>query len=296
MEIKKRSDGISVVEHEGMKFTIFIPSRKRMVEITRHPLLRFANVIVHEEEYDGYSKYFTGKSNAPATILTHKLFGLPKIRNAMLDYFHPDEGEEFQIQSDDDVLGLRHTMVRRVDDRRTAEEILNVCVSEAVTAIDLPTGLFFFQQSPRPQERSSLEPFVLRRWGRTDLFGVTDPDMRFDERLLDCEDLDLSLQCIAKHRMLWMDMRFFVITSDPEGRGGNSVGGSAGVSTTETIKSSYKYLARKWGSAVVRIGMGVKRGNGYAISISIPQSYDDMKKLLSENKSRTEKILKAARK
>lgn len=281
MQTHRRDDGVTVVEHEGEQMTIFIPSRKRAPVVVEHPLFPIANVVVHENEKDDYEAYFQSHDQHPGSLLTHNTSGLPCIRNQMMQYMHPQE-EIATIQSDDDVRTIRFSYSHRVIAYNSAEPIMNILVAEAIAAADVPTGLFFFQQSPRPQERSALEPFVLRRWGRADVLGILDPELRFDEMLWDCEDLDISLQCIQKYHVLWMDMRYFVMTAT--GRGGNLVGGSAGVSTKQTIKESYERLQHKWSDYVIRIGEGKQRGEGYGVAVHIPQRSDELRSEVARSK------------
>lgn len=94
-----------------------------------------------------------------------------------------------------------------------------------------------------------------------------------------------------------MDMRYFAIceTEGNSGRGASLTGGSAGVSTRETIQDSYRYLRRKWGFHIIRIGKGKQRGAGYAISVKIPQKFEDTKHLLGSTLDRRRELLNMIR-
>lgn len=261
-----------IIGYGQLPFTLSIPSRQRSEFILTHPLLKYASVYVHASEVDQYQETFDKNDIHPAALIGHNENTLPKIRNFMLDNL--SNPNEFAIQSDDDVTGLRYIFTLEVVDI-VGDDMLDRILSGMCTAKEAGSGGFFFAQSPRPQERTSLAPFNLRRWGRSDFFGIIATDMRFDENLLDAEDLDFTLQCIHRFNILWMDNRYFVtcITA----RGGDLVGGSSAVSTSQTIQDSYKYLEEKWGTAVIRIGEGKERGKGYRISVKIPQKYKDMK-------------------
>lgn len=279
--ILRRDDGAKVVEWGGMRFTFWIPSRKREEVLAENPLLSIANVFVNEEEVDSYSSYLR-RVGSDAPVFPHDTLGLPRIRNQILDRFFRKRrldapldapGEDFIVMCDDDVRELRYSYTLKLTRLQRPDQVVPRLVMNALCAAEMPTGSFWFQQSPRPQERTSLQPIRLRAWGRGDLFGIVDEELRFDPATISCEDMDYAFQTISKYGGLWMDMRYLVICLVGRGRG--LTGGDAGVVSKKEIDEGYSYLARKWGSDIVRIGEGKKRGLGYQISVKIPQRFED---------------------
>lgn len=281
-QIVTREDGVRLVEWGGIYASFWMPSRKREQVALGNPFLPVCNVMVNEDERESYAADFR-EAGADNPIFTHNTIGIPRIRNAIYDMCRlgrtgekdlgPNAGEHFVVMMDDDVRRMRYSFSLKLWDAMSPETMLPRVFASYVAAADIGTGTFWYQQSPRPQERSTLQPFRLRTWGRGDLYGTLDPELRCDPQTASCEDMDLCLQTLAKHKVLWMDMRYFIICLVGRGRG--LPGGDSGVISKQEIESGFTYLARKWGTDVIRIGDGKKRGMGYQIQLRIPQKFED---------------------
>lgn len=272
MEITRRADGIAVIENQGFRFTLFVPSRKRAARVIRHPLFRAANIIVHDSEYDDYRAAFARAGVQPGSLLTHTVQGLSKIHNQMLTFFHPKD-ESWQIHTDDDYAGFMFLHTFRSSKVRIADpqKIVDIMTHVGLAAQDAGTGLFCFAQTAIPYERHAFNPFRLRGWGMAACMGFLDPDLRFDEALPLSIDIDLCLQAIAKHRFIWQEMRWWGWCEEKAGRTGADPGGLAGIRIPAITTAAHDYLRQKWGEGVITAKGAKQRGQGLTVRVKIPQ-------------------------
>ncbi len=268
--IEKRSDGVPVLTTwNGFRFTFFIPSRRRAHILADHPLLALATVIVNQEEHDTYMAAFRKAETAPAALLTHDTQGLGRIRNICLEYAHPSE-EEFQLQCDDDVLGLCYTFQRMQRKIHTSPEyIMNVVAHTAQCAHDLDAGLFGWLYAKNLTYRRSTEPFGVRTMMRLDFGGIRCLDARFDEKLVAIEDMDFLLTCLALKRLVWQDRRYATRCVGGEGR--VTTGGDAGNVTQDILRREQHYLVRKWGRHHFTLSSAGSVSPVYSIAVHIPR-------------------------
>lgn len=211
-----------------------IPSRRR-VESCAHTVKLFKNpiVCVAEEELDDYR-------DVGATLVTHPndIGGLGPLRQWILDRFT----ERCIFQCNDDVKSLYSVVgfrPRKITEPEAIERIIlnaaNIC--EAL-------GISCFSFSPfqddvrkfRPQK-----PFSLTRLEGA-MLGIIDRKVRYDPKIKQFDDVDLSLQCCLKERFVWQDSRFAADHNFITKSGGNTV--SRGLDNT---KRELQYMKRKWG-------------------------------------------------
>ena len=272
IKISRRDDKVVVIDNQGYKFSLFIPSRKRENRVINHPLFEYANIIVHEDEYDAYASTFRELGTAPGHLMTHNVVGLAAIHNQMLLNYHPDE-ESWQMHTDDDYAGFMYLQTFRAAKGKISDpqKIIDIMTHVGIAATDAGTGLFCWAQSSIPQERHSYDPFNLRGWGMSACMGFIDPDLRFDDNLPVSVDIDMCLQAIAKHRFIWQDRRWWDWCDEKGSRTGADPGGLAGIRVPSTIAFAHKYLTQKWGSDVVRSKEGKQRGVGLTLKVKIPK-------------------------
>lgn len=270
--IHHRDDGIAVIDNQGHRFTLFVPSRKRAKRVINHPLFRAANIIVHESEYDDYAAAFRQHGVQPGSLLTHDVQGLSKIHNRMLDYFDP-ESEGWQLHTDDDYAGLMylHTFRSRKVKIRDPQKIIDILTATGMVATEAGTGLFCFAQTAIPHERHSFNPFRLRGWGMAACMGLIDPELRFDEALPLSIDIDMCLQAVAKHRFIWQEMRYWGWCEEKGGRTGADPGGLAGIRVPSVMENAHAYLRDKWGDGIITLKGRKNRGQGLTVRVKIPQ-------------------------
>ena len=96
--------------------------------------------------------------------------------------------------------------------------------------------------------RFSHEPFTLHLTAEMTAAGVLDPSIPFDDAMHSmCEDIDLSLQMLAKHRIVLTDNRWWWKS------GQWTVGGCAMNRDISTRNAANRRLQRRWGSGAIQI-------------------------------------------
>lgn len=268
----RRDDGVMLIDNQGYRFSLFIPSRKRADRVTKHPLFHLANIIVHEDEYDDYARAFQAAKLEPGSLLTHNVVGLSRIHNVMLDYYRPTE-EAWQWHTDDDYAGFMFTHTFRATKIKTndPEKVVDIVTHVGIAATDADAPMFCWAQSAIPHERHAFNPFEMRGWGMSACMGIIKTDVRFDENLPISIDIDYCLANIAKHRYIWIDRRWWGWCDEKRGRTGSDPGGLAGIRLPGTTKFAHEYLGHKWGDDVVNPAQGKKRGQGITLRVKIPK-------------------------
>jgi hypothetical protein len=213
---------------------VVIPSRRR-AESCKHAVRLFKNpiVCVAEEEREDYR-------DVGVTVVTHpnEVVGLGPLRQWILDRFT----ERCIFQCNDDVKSLYCVVgfrPRKIVDPDAIERIILNCAN-----ICEDLGISCFSFSPfqddvrkfRPQK-----PFSLTRLEGA-MLGVIDRKVRYDPNIRQFDDVDLSLQCCLKERIVWQDSRFAADHNFITKGGGNTI--SRGL---ENTKRELQYMKRKWG-------------------------------------------------
>lgn len=267
MDVITLQNGKIGLEVCGMKVAIVTPSRKREHIIATNPFLPIANVFVHESELDSYAGYFHGKQLLHGSLSTHTAVGsIAKIRNAMIEATWCDE-VDMLMMCDDDVLGMRYIGGRVTYEVRGWRNMMPNIMATALTAREMGAPMFGFHQSGRPQERSVMLPFEMRSWISTHTAGLFDRQLRFDPQAVSHDDIDYSLQAIAKHKYVWRDHRWYVFCVI-EGHA-KTEGGASSIRSKENELREVEYLREKWGDDVIVEGVG--RGIGITIGVRVPK-------------------------
>ena len=273
-----RDDGVGVVHMDEFVFPIFCPSRKRESVLLENPMFEYMNIVVDHEERESYEHAFRRARRKPLSILTHNTYGCSRIRNYIVSHWYkPSEVERFNFQIDDDFRALKYIMSSRSRESNDPEYLISLIAHVGRAALDAGSGLFYISGSiMSPRERMSFMPFYLRRWAKTGFSGWIDPDLRMDENLITCDDLDLALQSIAKHKIMWVDQRWLGVFDEVDGRMRGNVNGDSVWISEGLIRKEQLYLARKWGTHVVHVNsQGWRPGQGYKIMITVPLTYEE---------------------
>ena len=265
MRTFQMANGGTAVDMEIVKFCVVVPSRRRSDSIVTMPLLPVANVFVHESEVETYERHFAKREVPFGTVRPHSQQGMPRIRNYMLEQMLTDE-VDFMFMADDDVRGLRLMMTRLsapiIGDMRT---ILEVIATTGHTAKQFPVGIFGFHQSGVPRERRCQIPFYLRGWISSHACGVLDRDLRYDPRLRTHDDIDFSLQAIAKYGHAFRDERWYVDCLPSVGW--NSTTGMAAFRSTKEEEDALALLQAKWGEQTIQ--RGDLQASGMAVVVTL---------------------------
>jgi hypothetical protein len=217
-----------------MHCRIIIPSRQRADTLTQKALRLFpdATICVHKREAAAYRRVVPADQ-----LLLHNVEGLGIIRQWILDHV-PDE---VVVMADDDIsmlYSLAGVRARRLDDPLAARQLLETTAACAKAA---GARIFGFNQGDirkfLPQK-----PFSFNTWVGG-LIGIIGRELRYDPRLRLHDDVDLCLQSLLQHRILWQDQRFLFSHVRFTGAGGNAASRSQAQHDEEIA-----YLRRKWGA------------------------------------------------
>jgi hypothetical protein len=243
-----------------MKWTLAIPSLGRSAVIGKHPLLAQSVVVVAERERKLYTTALP-KDQAIA-VLPDSIKGIAQTRNWILDNVRKPE-DEFLVMCDDDIEAIQYMMSMHTRSNKDPDYMVAVMERTAQLALDGQVGLFGYAHTPNPKERRSGLPFILRTWLSAGVIGFVDPSLRFDSSLMTKEDVDISLQSIARHRYLIQDLRYAWVCQR-----WNNVGGMASFRTQELEYDTLKFLKKKWGDRIISLNYS-RRKSGMALRLNL---------------------------
>ena len=215
-------------------------SRGRQDSIGKNALRLFPymTVTVDEREVDAY------KHAVPADqILPHPQFTqLSQIEN----WIHEQDLAEFVYIVADDIRQMRSLVGWRARTYRDPDLIAGLLETTAICARDAGAYLFGFGHHMVPTYLNNDRPFALNAYVR-ELYGFRrGHGLVADEHVEQHYDVDVALQSLLKHRIIWRDDRF-VFDSQLLG---SAAGGEAGVRTPEAVEHAAKAMVAKWGKWV----------------------------------------------
>jgi hypothetical protein len=145
------------------------------------------------------------------------------------------------VMPDDDIAALYSFVgvsTRRILD---PDDVMRVIENSAICARAAGARVFGYNQGDirkfEPQK-----PFSFNNWVGG-LIGIIGRELRYDPVCRLHDDVDLCLQSLQKHRIIWQDLRFKFANKIFSGSGGNAVSRSK-----EQHEKEIAYLKRKWGA------------------------------------------------
>jgi hypothetical protein len=244
----------------SMKWTLAIPSLGRASIVGKHPLIPYAEIVVPEREFDAY----TAALPKGQIIVPHpdSVKGISQARNWILDNVRKDT-DDFVVMCDDDIMSVSYMMTLRIKAKKDPLYMLSVIERTAQLTLDAGVGIFGYAHTPRPMERNGNTPFRFRSWINAVVMGVVDKELRFDGSLMTKEDVDMSLQAMAKHRYVIQDVRYAWTAGHWD-----MIGGLAAVRTQELEYATVKFLQKKWGADVISLDYS-KRKSGMGLRLNL---------------------------
>ncbi len=222
---------------EEKDIAIIIPSKGRPETVpTMLGMFPTARYCISESEVDEYE--IKNKNN----LLIHPddLVGLTPKRQWILD----NVDARVVFQSDDDiekVLSLVGMRSRHISDPRA---IMQIIVNTANIADGIGAKLYGYTVIANPMYSQDNKPFAFTSM-IAGCFGIIDHALSYDQKLTTRQDVDMTLQGLAKFRVNLMDTRFCFKGKDFDNRGGLQ-----GVRTKENVERDTLYMKAKWGSHV----------------------------------------------
>ncbi len=223
---------------------VAIPSKGRSASIRDLSLTLFpdAIVVVDQAEEGAYRQVVPD-----GRLVLHPgppaLGSLAAIRNWILD--NVVAGDGVLVMADDDVselVSMPGWSPRRYRDPQVVREVLE---NAAQCCLDAGVGLFGFGQSRHPLHFRPFDPLKLSGWVGSVVGFVGDHGLRYDERLSMHDDMDLSLQALLQHRIIWNDTRWAFVNLRL-----TNAGGLAAYRSAEHYALERQILRDKWGRYV----------------------------------------------
>ena len=197
------------IDPAGLPFRVAIPSHNRPPILLRNPLLPIADVVVNDEpQRQLYQDAFDRAGIQPRRL--HALGYKPKSIGALRRWMAenvPDPADPFLLQSDDDLTAFVPLMRFTTDPITNLRDLVGIIWETYIAAADAGAGLFGWAHVANPGRRSVAKPWNLRCWIDS-VFGQIDREIKFDPRFYQMEDIDLSLEHMKRHRIVWRDDRF----------------------------------------------------------------------------------------
>lgn len=168
--------------------------------------------------------------------------GLGELRQWILDHFD----DRCIVQCNDNVrsvLCLVGKAPRRITDPNAIFRIFHNS-AEIVEGI----GISVFCYNPVGSDVRKFWPNEPIRFNRIEgcLFGMVGRRVRFDPRVKQHDDVDLTLECLRVDRIVWQDSRFAAEHNFMTGSGGNSE-----VRGRDSMLAELRYMKEKWGKYFV---------------------------------------------
>lgn len=194
-------------------------------------------LVVDEVERDDYAGLVPDEN-----LVTHpSLTPAVAIAQWIMDKYDDDD----LVYVGDDHIGLFGMAGWTPRRHRDPEVALAVLQNSAECAREAGAGMFGFAANSNPLIYEPYRPFNLARWVASPLGFVKGHGLRFDDRLTLMADVDICLQSLLKHRIIWCDRRWCYI-----GKGLNNKGGNAAMRSEERFARERKILKEKWGKYV----------------------------------------------
>lgn len=234
-------------------FKVIMLSRGRDHNIGRYslPLFPYAKVTVDESEMDAYAKVVPKKQ-----LLPHPAFPtMADLRNWLL----AEHSAEFVWHVHDDLIQLTSLVGWRARRTKDPAVIAQLLETTAYCARDAGAYLFGFGNiSGGTPHYNKMSPFRLNGFVRNVIGFREGHELQWDPLMMGHYDVDLGMQALQKHRIVWRDERFIF---DDVPLASNS-GGFAGIRTAEGVIQGRRQMLLKWGGKYVRFGQPAGRSGG----------------------------------
>jgi len=254
-----------------LKILIAIPTYGRAGDVTSHEMFTDPVLVVHTSQLADYQKAYP---NVQILEYTKPEGNIPRKKNFVLDWATEQKYDVVFFIDDDyhrfngNGSGIPTTFDDPVD-------IYHAIETHAQLAIDAGTALFTFHNIPDIRRYAKNKPFELFTTFKRGNFGVILSTvnkkfaLRFDERFILNEDIDLGLQALHDYRMILSDSRYAFQLKNKMG----AKGGLAAVRHSDREKEYHDLLQRKWGALIDDGGRSwAKRLTNYTVKVLNPFS------------------------
>ena len=219
-------------------FAVVIPSRGRSRSIGRHSLTLFpyATVTVDERELEAYAGVVPEEQLLPHPPMN----GLLEIEN----WIHEQDLAEFVYLVADDIRAVRCNVGYRVREYRDPFVVADLLETTAYCARDAGAFLFGAGHHLTNTYYTADRPFTVVGYVRNVYGYRRGHELRGDPAVRMHYDVDIALQALLKHRIIWRDERFAFIEAHVLGA---ASGGNAGLVDPKAVEDTNRNMRRKWG-------------------------------------------------
>jgi len=251
----------------NLKILIAIPSFNRFSNLRTIEMFPYAKVFVPPDQIERYRQNYPEVSFVEYTLPEANI---ARKKNFILDYAEK-ENYDGVFFIDDDYNALYCNGSGDTRKHPDLDFIYQTIETHLVLAMDLGVSLFTFHNIPDIKRYAKHSPFTFFTTFKRGNFGINlraKHKLRFDERFILNEDVDLGLQAILNDRIIISDNRFGFKLSNLMG----DVGGLANTRGSEKEIVFKELLVSKWGESLIKEDgkSWAKRLSGYTISVINP--------------------------
>lgn len=241
-----------------------VPSYQRYDELLTLDYLKRVKVYVSEDDYPKYTENFD-KQYFVKMPNEYQGKGKAVAMNWILNNEWTEDTDAI-IMLDDDIVSGCVWSYSKSKVRLSEDEFYTVIENLVLLAKEWGCGMFAFGKGGQDRlMHNCMVPFKLHNTGSGQLMGfVRNDGIRFDEKLLTSEDMDIQLQEMQKyHKMLTVDRYYLDVKQWTNDGGYQSIRDGR-----ETDKKYRDVLCAKWGNAV-RVSKKQKAGVAYTVSVPL---------------------------
>jgi len=233
---------------------IYIASYNRFNKVRTFDYLGVGNIVVPESQADDYRKHY-GK--AVMTVPDSKDGSVSKKRNAILELIQEQQADGYGWIIDDD---LKHIKRKKEDKILDADDAIQLFEKLEIMAKDMGAYYGGFEYSADLMKLKDMSPFSLNKI----IFGITlinaNDNLKYDERLRICEDVDFYLQKLNRHRRIIKDNQYCGEFYGEDGGADSVIGYNKAEQRyfATMINNKWGYKAMEWKKTSFRFNTKVK--------------------------------------
>ena len=237
-----------------MSWQVWIPSRKR-TRYMQHSLHAFpyAKILVHQSEYDDYIKVVPKEQ-----LYTHNCKCMSQIRKNILQRSE----SECTVTIDDDIHMCYSRAGQKLIKIEDPKDLYTIIDNNYNICKDLGIKMFGYASVITPLYYAPHCPINLNK-SAVDVIGIFDKSLYPDQNLRFADDIDITLQCLYKNRIVYCDDRFFWSKYDGRTLMFKDQGGCTGLRTGQAQTKDRQYLKAKWGKYLYMGTKNPSKGQGY---------------------------------
>lgn len=248
-----------------MNIKYVCPSYKRPNGVRILDYLKKVKVYVSEEEYEEYIKY-NNKDNIVKIPKEYQGHGKGKCLNYILDLEWDDKTDAIVVM-DDDIEGIYRWYCNKEDELLNEEDIYELIERNTLVAKEWGAGIWNISNDRGDRLRHNpTQPFNTKNVG-SDAFMcfIKNDGLRYDERFLCSEGMDLQLQSIQKYHKLIRFNNYYMKVGQWKNNGGYQ---ELRKKEKKIDNNGMLLMKKKWGN-IIKINKKSKVDCAYTVQVPI---------------------------